>query len=339
MLRPVSNPPPRFAATCLAWEVPPPPATLRVYVDDSKDVLSRNDSPDLGFRWSVNPYRGCFHACSYCYARPSHEYLGFGAGTDFERLIVVKPEAAQLLEAAFRGANWKGEVILFSGNTDCYQPLEAEYALTRACLAVCVKYRQPVSIITKSTIILRDVDLLTELQRVASAHVVLSIPFMDAANARAIEPNAPPPKLRLRVVRALTEAGVPVGVNIAPVIPGLNDRDVPAILKAARAAGASWANLIPVRLAEAVQPVFEARLRETMPGRADGILARIRRARGGELNEPRFGMRFSASGPEWESTKMLFDLWHDRLGFVAHPEPARDSFRVPGGGVQVGLFG
>jgi DNA repair photolyase len=337
-MRPVANPPSRFAATCLEWDVPPPPATLQVYEDDSQEILSRNDSPDLGFRWSLNPYRGCFHACAYCYARPSHEYLGLGAGTDFDRRIVVKPRAAELLERAFQAPSWRGELVLFSGNTDCYQPLELAYGLTRACLAVCLRFRNPLAVITKSHLVARDTALLAELAAEAGAAVTFSIPYVEAETARLVEPNAPPPKARLSAMATLARAGVPVGVNIAPVIPGLGDREVPAVLAAAREAGAAWANIIPVRLPGPVEAVFEQRIREAVPLRAEGILNRIRRARGGRLDDPRFGSRFVGQGEEWAATLRLFQVHRARLGFGSSTwDISLGRFRVPTR--QVGLFG
>lgn len=322
------------------WDEEAPPARLRVYDDATKGILARNESPDIPFSWSLNPYRGCSHACSYCYARPSHEYLGFGAGTDFETRIVVKRDAAALLEAAFEAPSWQGERILFSGNTDCYQPLEHRLGLTRACLEVCLRYRNPVSLITKSNLVERDVELLAALNAVATVHATLSIPYLDPKLARLVEPGAPTPARRLRALGTLAAAGIPVGVNVAPVIPGLNDREIPAVLKAAREAGARWARMILVRLPSSVAPYFEARLREDLPTRADGVLARIRRAKGGVLNKAAFGERFRGEGEEWEATRALYRLWRDRLGYVEWPaEPAESSFRRPGRGVQMGLFG
>jgi DNA repair photolyase len=338
MRRVIDNPPSRYQASATVYEFDPPTAELRVYEDDTQEILSRNDSPDLGFRWSVNPYRGCFHGCAYCYARPSHEYLGFGAGTDFERRLLAKPRAPELLEEAFRSRSWEGELVMFSGNTDCYQPLEIQLELVRRCLHVCLRYRNPVAVITKSALVERDVELLAALHREASAAVVLSIPFLDPAACRAIEPGAPPPRRRLQAVERLASAGVPVGVNLAPVIPGLNDKDIPAILRAARAAGASFASIIPLRLHPTVQPVFEERLRTAMPGRADAILAKTRRTRDGELHESRFTHRFAGSGPEWEATRSLFHLWSKRLGFGDRPAAARGTFRAPGGGRQLSLL-
>lgn len=340
MFRPAANPPSRFEEVQLSWDEEAPPARLRVYDDATKSILAKNESPDIPFSWSLNPYRGCSHACTYCYARPSHEYLGFGAGTDFETRILVKRDAAALLEAAFEAPSWQGERVLFSGNTDCYQPLEHRLGLTRACLEVCLRYRNPVSLITKSNLVERDVGLLAELHAAATVRATVSIPYFDPKLARIVEPGAPTPARRLRGLSRLANAGIPVGVNIAPVIPGLNDREIPSVLKAARGAGATWAMIILVRLPSSVAPYFEARLREDLPTRADGVLSRIRRAKGGALNKSSFGERFRGEGEEWEATRALYHLWRDKLGYGEWPEePAVSPFRRPGRGVQMGLFG
>src|SRR5437763_745473 len=244
----LSNPPNPWATTEVEYLEGTPEVRLEVYEDQTRQILAKNDSPDVGFTWSVNPYRGCFHACAYCYARPSHEYLSFGAGTDFDRKIVVKRQAAALLRKAFAKKSWRGETVVFSGVTDCYQPLEASYRLTRACLEVCVEHANPAGIITKSALVERDVDVLVALARVASVRVTVSIPFWDAERARAIEPYVPTPARRLKVIETLAKAGIAVGVNVAPVIPGLNDQDIPKILTAARAAGATHAGTVLLRL-------------------------------------------------------------------------------------------
>ncbi len=354
MLRAIANPVARFDARELVWEVPPDLARLTVYEDDTRSILSKNESPDLWHRWSLNPYRGCMHACAYCYARPTHEYLGFGAGTDHDTKILVKPRAAALLREEFDHRAWLGETILFSGNTDCYQPLEYRWGLTRACLEVCLEYRNPVAIITKAALIERDVDVLARLATEAKVQVVFSVPFWDADVARAIEPGTPSPQRRVEAMRRLHEAGVPVAVNVAPVIPGLNDRDIPAILRACAEAGAGHAAMILVRLPGPVEEVFSARLRATLPTRAEGVLARLARAREGRLQEARFGERMSGHGEEWAATKQLFELTCRRLGLRTHTgessatpsfadkkaEPvAGSTFRRPGTGTQLGLFG
>src|SRR5277367_2709842 len=216
--------------------------------DKSRSILASNDSPDVGFRWSVNPYRGCSHACAYCYARPSHEYLDLGAGTDFDTKIVVKREAAALLREAFDKPSWRGELVMFSGVTDCYQAAEAELGLTRQCLEVCLEYRNPCAIITKSALIERDAELLAELAREAGCHVSVSLTWVDPELARAIEPWAPSPERRLRVIERLAAAGVSVGVMCAPVMPGLNDDQMVRVLERARAAGATTAGWTLLRL-------------------------------------------------------------------------------------------
>jgi DNA repair photolyase len=293
---------------------PAPRLELTVYEDETRKILSDNDSPDLGFRYSVNPYRGCLHGCAYCYARPSHEYWGFGAGADFERKIIVKRRAPALLREAFEKRSWQGELILFSGNTDCYQPLESSYELTRGCLQVCLEYRNPLHVITKSALVERDRDVLAELAALGSASVTLTVPFWDAAVARAIEPLVPTPKRRMETVRRLTERGIPVSVNIAPLIPGLSDRDIVQVLEAAKAAGAVSAAMIPLRLPGNVEPVFVERLREAFPLVAEKVLARVRDMRGGKLNDSRFGSRMQGEGPYIEAVRLLFDQTARRLG-------------------------
>ena len=310
----------------------PPAAELEVYEDESKSILSHNDSPDIGFRWSVNPYRGCFHACAYCYARPTHEYFGFGAGTDFERRIFVKRNAPELLEEAFRRRSWQGERIVFSGVTDCYQPLEAAWKLTQGCLEVCVKYRNPAGIITKSLLIRRDADLLAALAREADCSVSISIPFRDEEIARKIEPGAPTIRRRFETMEILAKAGVPVGIGIAPIIPGLNDADIPDLLKEARRRGASFAFHTLLRLPGSVKAVFFHRLREQLPLRVKRIEHRIRETREGKLYDSRFGRRHQGQGTYWDAIEQAWEVWTKRLGFGRDEEdeaPQRRTFRRP----------
>ncbi|HYQ47369.1 MAG TPA: PA0069 family radical SAM protein [Polyangiaceae bacterium] len=315
---PLRNPPNRWRKELVSYEESAaedaPRVELTVFEDQTKQILSDNDSPDVGFKFSINPYRGCLHGCAYCYARPTHEYLGFGAGADFERKIVVKLHAAALLREAFEKPSWQGELILFSGNTDCYQPLESSYGLTRACLAVCAEYGNPLHVITKSTLVERDADLLAELAARGSASVTITIPFWDPPTARALEPLVPTPVRRIETVRRLTARGIPVSVNIAPLIPGLSDRDIVHILEAASEAGAISAAMIPLRLPGSVEPVFVERLREALPLSADKVLARVREMRGGKLNDPRFGKRMQGDGPYIEAVRLLFDQTARRLG-------------------------
>lgn len=312
--RPIQNPPNPWLSADVEW-LEPTPARLEVYEDATREILSRNDSPDIPFTWSLNPYRGCGHACAYCYARPTHEYLGFGAGTDFETRIAVKPRAAELLRAAFDRPSWRGEVVAFSGVTDCYQPLEASWRLTRACLEVCLEYRNPVSIVTKAPLVERDLDVLSRLAREASASVTLSIPFFDEAHARALEPGAATPRRRIETLRRLAAAGIPCGVLLAPVVPGLGDEDIPRVLEAARSAGASRAGWLLLKLPGSTKQVFEERLRAALPERAERVLHRIRETRGGALDDRRFGLRMRGEGPYAQAIDDLFRAAARRLGF------------------------
>ena len=467
--RPTANPANRFASTSIEYDPGdgPPPSPVTLLADHSRSILSHNDSPDLGFSWSCNPYRGCIHACSYCgggdtpvlmadgatrlladlrsgdriigthvkgglrlytpttvldhwtvtrpayrislasgarllasadhrflggrgwthvrcltqgdslvaspaavpgeidrgivdstpvvsiqpvgkqvlydittgtgdfvangvvshncYARPSHEYLDMGAGTDFDTKIVYKPRAAELLRAAFDARKWKGELVMFSGVTDCYQPFEAKLRLTRACLEVCLEYRNPVSVISKSALIERDIDLFKQLAEVADCHVSVSLAFIDAEAARAMEPWAPAPARRLKVIEAMAKAGVPVGIMVAPVIPGLNDRDLPALLARAREAGASSAGWALLRLPGAVAPVFEERVRAAMPLRADKILARVRDTRSGKIYDSRFHLRGRGEGRYAETIAALFEATALRVGLKRRHRDAYDE--------------
>lgn len=292
----------------------PPAAALEVYEDHSRSILSSNNSPDIGFRWSVNPYRGCRMSCCYCYARPTHEYFGLGAGTDFERKIFVKKEAPMLLDRAFRRKSWKRERAVFSGVTDCYQPLEAAWELTRGCLAICLKHRNPVSIITKSALIRRDVDLLRELAEFASAQVSLSIAFLDEETARRIEPGTPSIRKRFETMEILAKAGIPVAIGVAPIIPGLNDRDIPGLLQEAKQRGATSAFHTLLRLPGSVREVFLHRVREQLPLAADRIEHRIRETRDGALYDSRFGHRHSGTGVYWGAIEKNWEVWVRRLG-------------------------
>lgn len=331
MPRPVANPPNPWSSTHVEWLEPPPNAVLQVFEERARSILSENDSPDLPFRYSVNPYRGCIHACAYCYARPSHQYLGFGAGTDFDRKIVVKTNAPELLREAFLRPSWEGENIVFSGNTDCYQPLEANYEITRRCLEVCLEFQNPISIITKSRLVARDAPLLADLSRRARAMVFLSIPFARDEDALNVEPWAAKTSLRFSAMRILADAGISVGIAIAPIIPGLNDSDVPELLERAKEAGASFAFCQPLRLAAEVLPVFEERLQAAYPLRVNKVNHAILEMRGGKMNESAFGSRFSGQGPRWLMIERLFEAHCARLGLgrerIATDAPS--TFRRP----------
>jgi len=339
-MKKIENPPNPFEAHFIEYFGGiTPPAKLEIYEDTTRTILSRNDSPDLGFRWSVNPYRGCFHACAYCYARPSHEYLGFGAGSDFETKIVVKPKAPELLREAFLKPSWKGDLIVFSGDTDCYQPLEASYELTRKCLEVSLEFGNPVGIVTKSFLICRDLELLKRLHERTYLSISLSIPFFDEKAARLVEPNAASISKRFEAVRLLAEAGVPVGILVAPVIPGLNDSDIPQILKKARECGAKWASPVLLRLPGSVKQVFISRIQKHFPLQVEKILHRIREVREGKLSNPNFGERHKGIGPYWESIEQLFEVWSEKLGLNRdEPRPSRPPFKRPSPQKEFALF-
>lgn len=315
-----------------------PRQSLELFDDDSASILSENKSPDVPFRFSVNPYRGCAHGCAYCYARPTHEYLGFGSGTDFERKLVVKRRAPELLQAAFERSSWTGECIIFSGNTDCYQPLEAELSLTRQCLEVCARYRNPVHIITKSALVERDLDLLQQLHRDASVGITISVTFWDAHVARSVEPYAPTPARRVETIRRLSEAGIAVGVNVAPLIPGLSDRDLVPILQAARTAGAIAASTQMIRLPGSAADVFVERLRQALPLQAEKVLKLIRAMRHGELNDPKFHARMRGHGGYADALTKLYETTVCRLEFPGVPAARTDSFRRPSQQKQLTLF-
>jgi DNA repair photolyase len=325
----ISNPPNPFESQVRELLEPPGAARVTIYEDATREILSKNDSPDLPFRWSLNPYRGCFHACAYCYARASHEYWGFGAGTDFESKIMVKPDAPRLLREAFMKPSWKGELILFSGNTDCYQPVEASYGLTRACLQVCAEFRNPVGVITKSALVARDIDVLQQLHRHASVRVYLSIPFADAETARKVEPQVPTPAKRFETMRALSDASIPTGISIAPVIPGLNEDDIPELLRRARDAGATDATYVLLRLSGSVEPVFLERMRAAFPERIEKIVHRIQQVRGGKLSESEFFKRYEGHGEHWRLIEQLFEVASRRAGFDDDEEDIPNTFRRP----------
>jgi DNA repair photolyase len=291
-----------------------PPVPTELYRDASRTALAENDSPDIGFRFSLNPYRGCEHGCIYCYARPSHEYLGFSAGLDFERKLMVKTDAAKLLRAALSSPRWQPQVISLSGNTDCYQPVERRLRITRACLEVLAEFRNPIGVITKSALVTRDVDLLAELATHDAAHAFLSITSLDADLARRMEPRAASSELRLQAVAALAAAGVPVGVMIGPVIPGLNDHEIPAILERAAAAGARTASWVMLRLASPLDQLFADWLEKHFPDRVSRVLGRIRECRGGQLNDTRFRIRQRGTGAYAEQIRSLFALAARRRG-------------------------
>jgi DNA repair photolyase len=300
--------------------------------DESRSIITSNDSPDVGFRYSINPYRGCEHGCPYCYARPTHEYLGFSAGLDFETRIVVKEDAPALLRKELSSPKWAPEVLGLSGVTDPYQPIERRLQLTRRCLEVLAEFRNPVAIVTKNRLVARDADLLGELATHRAAAVFLSITTLDAGLAGVLEPRAARPAARLEALAELRRAGVPVGVLVAPVIPGLNDHEIPSVLAAAAEAGAAHAGYVVLRLPHGVADLFSAWLDRHFPDGKEKVLGRIRDLRGGQLNDSRFGRRMRGEGVLAAQIKSLFALGCRRAGITGRgPELSAAAFRRPGG--------
>jgi DNA repair photolyase len=322
-------------------EAPPERVATRFYVDGSRTALARNDSPDVCFSVSLNPYRGCEHGCVYCYARPTHEYLGFSAGLDFETRIMVKEDAPELLRRELASPAWEPQTIAISGVTDAYQPIERRLAITRRCLAVLAEFGNPVAVITKNALVRRDADLLGDLARQGAAAVSLSITSLDPELQRRMEPRTSPPAKRLEAIAALAAAGIPVSVMVAPVVPGLTDHEIPAILAAAAKAGARSAGFVPLRLPGAVAGLFEGWLAEHYPDRRQKVLARIRELRGGRLNDPRFGSRMRGEGIFAEQIAALFHTAAHRHGLDGgFPPLSTAAFRRPTlPGAQLQLFG
>ena len=337
-MRRVSNPPNPWHTTHAEWLGEPPEAELEIFEEEARSIISENDSPDVGFQFSVNPYRGCFHGCAYCYARPTHQYLDWGAGTDFERKIVVKVNAPELLRRELARKSWKGDTIVFSGVTDAWQPLEASYAITRRCLEVLLEYRNPIGVVTKGALIRRDKDLFAELAREAQARVWMSIAFDDDKTARLLEPNVALPSQRFETLAALSEAGVETGIAVSPMIPGINDSDIPKLLARAREAGARYAFMTMLRLPAEVLPVFEERLAESFPMREKKIWSAIEQMRGGRRNDSRFGARMSGRGPRWEAVERVFTVEARRNGIETGSDQSRRSSTYRRPRQQPGLF-
>jgi DNA repair photolyase len=299
-------------------------------VDESQSIVAENDSPDVGFRYSVNPYRGCSHGCSYCYARPGHEYLGLSAGLDFETKVLVKHRAPELLREFLSKPSWKPETIAFSGVTDCYQPAEREFRITRNCVAVAADFNQPIGIITKNALVCRDIDLLQKLAANHAVRVSLSITSLDPAFARTMEPRTSSPEARLRALRELSAAGISTNVMAAPIIPGLNDSEIPAILTAAREAGAEHAGYVLLKLPTTVKPVFLDWLERSYPDKAERVKSLIRTTRGGQLSDSQFGRRQVGTGSLAELIASTFELWTKKLGLNDYHWPLNaDAFQSP----------
>ena len=298
--------------------------------DDSRSVVSENDSPDLGFRYSLNPYRGCLHGCAYCYARPTHEYLGLNAGLDFETKVFVKERAPDLFRDWLNRAGYEPEMIVFSGVTDCYQPAEREFRITRKCLDVALEARQPVGIITKNALVARDMDVLQTMSGLGVANVSISITTLDEDLAGRLEPRTSRPAARLRTIRELRGAGIPVNVMVAPIIPGLNDSEIPRILAAVAEAGASSATYILLRLPLTVKPVFQDWLERHAPSHRERIESRIRATRDGRLSDSQFGSRMRGRGEIADQIRETFKVFARKHGLDGRmPKLDASQFRPP----------
>jgi len=297
--------------------------------DTSESIVTENDSPDVGFRYSINPYRGCAHGCSYCYARPYHEYLGFSAGLDFETKVLVKHRAPELFRDWLARPNWQPETISFSGITDCYQPAEREFRLTRRCLEVAAECHQPVGVITKNALVSRDLDVLQQLAAHRAVRIGISITTLDARLARAMEPRTSSPAARLRTIRELTAAGVPTQLMLAPIIPGLNDCEIPAILKAARDAGAEAAGYVLLKLPQSVREIFLDWLQRNYPDCAGRVESLIRSTRDGRLHDSQFGRRQVGTGNIAELIADTFSLWRKRLRYREELDPLNRGAFIP----------
>jgi DNA repair photolyase len=308
----------------------PSPRT-QFFKDATRSILTKNDSPDVGFTYGINPYRGCEHGCAYCYARPTHEYLGMSAGLDFESKIIVKENAPELLRNELMAKKWKPEAITISGNTDCYQPVERKLQITRRCLEVLAEFRNPVAIITKNRLVTRDKDILAELARDNAAKVFISVTTLDPKLCGKLEPRTSRPQARLQAVRELTDAGIPVGVMMAPIIPGLTDHEIPNIIAAAKEAGAVSAYYTIVRLPLSVEPIFVNWVKENVPERAEKIIHQIQSLRGGKMYQSDFGSRMRGEGVLADHIKQFFELNCRRHGLnEKRTELSTHAFRRPG---------
>jgi DNA repair photolyase len=313
-----------------------PRRETQYFRDGTKSIITRNNSPDVGFETSLNPYRGCEHGCIYCYARPTHEYLGFSAGLDFESKIMVKTNASELLRAELESPHWKPQTLVMSGVTDPYQPIERKLRVTRGCLEVLTKFRNPVAIITKNRLVMRDVDLLRELAGYDAVAVNISVTSLDANLQRVLEPRTTSPAGRFDTIRQLRAAKIPIGVMVAPIIPGLTDHEVPKILEACAEAGAQFAGYTIIRLPWAVAPLFEHWLEEHFPDRKQKVLGRIRHLRGDRLNSSQWHTRMRGEGIFAEQISSLFQVSCRRFGIGERPKLSTAAFLRTR--EQLGLF-
>jgi len=317
------------------------PAPSTSFLPDlSRTILTRNNSPDIPYKTTLNPYRGCEHGCAYCYARPTHEYLGLSAGLDFETRIFVKEDAPRLLREALASPRWVPQPVWMSGVTDCYQPVERRLQLTRRCLEVFAEFRNPVALTTKNRLVMRDIDVFRQLAEHRAVSVFLSLTTLDVSLNRILEPRTSLPAQRLAAIRELSAAGVPVGVLVAPVIPGLTDHELPALLEAAADAGAQRAGYTALRLPHAVGPIFEGWLSRHMPDRKEKVLNRIRALHGGRLYQSEFGVRMRGEGPFAQQIEALFNVAARRCGLLGRDlELSTEFFRRPGDNPdQLSLF-
>jgi DNA repair photolyase len=337
------NPPNRFERLhveadpdCPEEERPHP--RTQFLLDATESLLTKNDSPDVGFSYGLNSYRGCEHGCAYCFARPYHEYLGFSSGLDFETKIMVKLRAPELLRRELSKKSWQAQPIAMSGATDCYQPAERQFRLTRRCLEVCAELRHPIFIITKNALVTRDLDVLSELARFNCIGVHVSVTSLDADLAGRLEPRASRPQARLRAIREMSAAGIPVGVMFAPAIPGLNDHEMPAILDAAAQAGARRAGYVLLRLPHAVKDVFTRWLDDHEPGKKARVLDRLRTLSGGKLYRSDWGKRMTGEGIFADQMSTRFEVATRRAGLnQEHFTLSTEHFRKPGEQLSLGL--
>ncbi len=309
------------------------------FTEHPKKIVNKVPSPDIGLDYSANPYQGCEHGCVYCYARNVHTYWGFSAGIDFESKIIIKHNAAELLEKQLRSKRWKGVPIMLSGNTDCYQPIERKMGLTRKMLEVCVRFNQPVGIITKNALITRDLDLLRKLSQQNLVHVNLSITSVNEKLRREMEPRTASSNRRFQTMKKLADAAIPVGVMAAPVIPGLNDHEIPNILKRAAENGASWAGYTVVRLNGDVGAIFTDWIKKAYPDRAEKVLRQIASCHGGALNDTKYGRRIKGDGSIARYIQSIFQL--ARAKYFENEKPGklnRTAFRIPDESGQMNLF-
>lgn len=321
-------------------DAPPEKLKTRLIRDTSKTIITHNDSPDISFDASINPYRGCEHGCIYCYARPSHAYWGYSPGLDFESQIFVKPQAAELLDKTFRHKNYQVKPIMVGANTDCYQPTEKSLRITREILKTCLRFKHPVSLITKSALVVRDLDVLGELASLGLTRVAISLTTLDRKLSRAMEPRAATPERRLQAMRALTGAGISVTVMTAPIIPALNDFELEKLLAAAKGAGASGAGYVLLRLPHEIKDLFREWLEAERPNSAKRVMSLMQQMRGGKDYDSRWGIRQRGTGPYAEQIAARFRAATRRLGLDApRPKLRQDLFERPlGDKTQMSLF-